>query len=88
VWPSARWWSITAYANDFFLFPDPQHRYSLNGSTARLDAQGRFELHSGPTPPPAPAGPATGAPWLVGDEKRDLAVADAARRTLRCERTR
>jgi hypothetical protein len=49
--PAARWWSITAYAEDFFLFPDPGRRYSLNGSTARLDAEGRFVLVSGPVAP-------------------------------------
>ncbi|MFN0183310.1 MAG: DUF1214 domain-containing protein [Aquabacterium sp.] len=45
--PPARWWSITAYADDFFLFADPQHRYSLAGAQARLDGSGQFVLHTG-----------------------------------------
>lgn len=48
--PPARWWSITAYADDFFLFDHPARRYSLNGGTARLDAAGHFALVTGPAP--------------------------------------
>ncbi|MBI5479211.1 MAG: DUF1214 domain-containing protein [Deltaproteobacteria bacterium] len=59
--PPARWWSITAYAGDFYLFPNPQGRYSLSGATARLDANGRFALVTGPAAPaPPPAAPAAG----------------------------
>lgn len=47
--PSARWWSITAYADDFFLFDAPNQQYSLNGTTAQLDAAGRFVLSTGPS---------------------------------------
>ena len=46
--PPARWWSITAYADDFFLFPNAARRYSLNGGTAKLDGAGRFALRTGP----------------------------------------
>ena len=46
--PQARWWSVTAYASDLFLFDAPNQHYSLNGSTAVLDAQGRFSLTTGP----------------------------------------
>ena len=46
--PQARWWSITAYADDLFLFDAPQGRFSLNGTTARLDGQGSFALTTGP----------------------------------------
>jgi len=46
--PPARWWSITAYADDFFLFPNDARRYSLNGGTAKLDSTGRFALRTGP----------------------------------------
>jgi hypothetical protein len=49
--PAARWWSVTAYADDFFLFEAPQRRYSVNGETARLDARGRFAFHTGPNEP-------------------------------------
>jgi hypothetical protein len=48
--PAARWWSVTAYAEDFFLFPNEARRYSLNGSTAVLDGQGRFSFVSAPEP--------------------------------------
>jgi len=46
--PQARWWSITAYAQDLFLFDAPNGHYSLNGTTAVLDAAGRFSLSTGP----------------------------------------
>lgn len=55
--PPARWWSVTAYAQDLFLFDAPNRQYSLNGSTAQLDAQGRFRLSTGPRPQ-------TGVHWL------------------------
>ncbi|MGQ0710736.1 MAG: DUF1214 domain-containing protein [Rhodoferax sp.] len=61
--PAARWWSITAYADDMFLMDVPNKRYSLNGSTAALDAQGRFAIELGPQPP------ATGLYWLPTDGK-------------------
>jgi hypothetical protein len=65
--PPGRWWSVTAYADDFFLFADPQRRYSLNGATAKLDAQGRFAVVTGPQ---APAGGAE--PWLPTPGDRGL----------------
>lgn len=69
--PDARWWSVTAYAEDFFLFEDDQRRYSVNGSTAVLDAQGRFAFVSGPAAPPASnATPAL--PWLPTPGDRGL----------------
>lgn len=46
--PKARWWSVTAYADDLFLFDAPNQHYSLNGSTAVLNAQGHFSLTTGP----------------------------------------
>lgn len=49
--PPARWWSVTAYAEDFFLFPARQARYSLNAHAAVPDAQGRFTLLSTPEEP-------------------------------------
>ena len=49
VSPQARWWSVTAYAEDLFLFDAPNGHYSLNGSTAQLDAAGAFSLSTGPT---------------------------------------
>lgn len=48
--PKARWWSITAYADDMFLFDAPNKHYSLNGSTAKLNSQGQFSFATGPSP--------------------------------------
>lgn len=50
--PAARWWSVTAYADDYFLFDAPNHQYSLNATTAALDTQGRFALTTGPQESP------------------------------------
>jgi hypothetical protein len=47
--PHARWWSVTAYADDLFLFDAPNRHYSLNGDTAQLNGQGQFEFTTGPT---------------------------------------
>lgn len=54
--PKARWWSITAYAEDIFLFPNEQRRYSLNGDNAALDAQGRFNMVTAPSQPASAPG--------------------------------
>ncbi len=63
--PQARWWSITAYADDMFLFDAPNGHYSLNGSTAKLDAAGAFSLGTGPTEQ-------AGLYWLPTPGKRGL----------------
>ena len=47
VAPKARWWSVTAYADDMFLFDAPNKHYSLNGTNARLDANGHFAFTTG-----------------------------------------
>jgi len=65
--PPARWWSLTAYAEDRLLFADDARRYSINGSTARLDAQGRFSVHTGPQGQAEP-----GAAWLPTPGDRGL----------------
>lgn len=57
--PKARWWSLTAYAQDLYLFDNPQRRYSVNGQTAALDSQGRFAVVTGPVAPSADA-----VPWI------------------------
>jgi len=49
--PPARWWSITAYAADHFLFDHPARRYSISGESTRLDAAGRFRAVVGPVDP-------------------------------------
>ena len=69
--PDARWWSITAYADDFLLFPDSRHRYSLNGDTVRLDGDGQFTLLTGPEPQP---GARAGAAWLPTPGDRGLVL--------------
>lgn len=46
--PAARWWSITAYADDMFLFDVPSGRHSLSGARAQLNPQGEFTLAVGP----------------------------------------
>lgn len=63
--PKARWWSITAYADDIFLFDAPNGHYSLNGSTAKLDAQGRFAFTTGPAEQP-------GTFWMPTPGKRGM----------------
>lgn len=66
--PGARWWSITAYADDFFLFNVPPGRFSVNSSTVQLDGQGRFSLHTGPQ------GPAAEGAWLPTPGDRGLVL--------------
>lgn len=46
--PAARWWSITAYAQDYFLFDNPAKRYSFSSGNLKLDDQGRFSFVSAP----------------------------------------
>lgn len=46
--PQARWWSITAYADDMFLFDVPNGRHSLHGALATPDAAGSFSMTVGP----------------------------------------
>lgn len=46
--PDARWWSITAYAEDLFLFSGAGGHYSVNSSQALADGAGRFSVRSGP----------------------------------------
>ena len=38
----ARWWSITAYAGDFFLIDNPASRYSYNMANVQREPNGRF----------------------------------------------
>lgn len=57
--PQALWWSLTAYADDHFLFPDEQRRYSINSATAVLNEQGKFQAQVGRSPPAS-----ADLPWL------------------------
>ena len=66
--PAARWWSITAYADDLFLFPDPLRRYGVNGASAAHDGAGRFTFVSGPEAPQ----PGVGVPWVPTPGDRGL----------------
>lgn len=65
--PKARWWSITAYADDMFLFDAPNQHYSLNGTTARLDTDGRFVFTTGGQEQP-------GTHWLPTPGRRGLVL--------------
>ena len=49
--PAARWWSVTAYADDIFLFPDAEQRYSVSGENPTLNTVGRFSAVTGPETP-------------------------------------
>lgn len=46
--PAARWWSVTAYDEDFFLFENAARRYSVNVDTAPRDAAGHMVFDVGP----------------------------------------
>jgi hypothetical protein len=63
--PKARWWSVTAYADDMFLFDAPNQHYSLNGTTAKLDDHGHFSFTTG-------AQERTGTFWLPTPGQRGM----------------
>jgi hypothetical protein len=65
--PAARWWSITAYADDMFLFDAPNGHYSLNGDIAKRSAEGSFDFTTGPTEQP-------GSYWLPTPGKRGMVL--------------
>lgn len=48
VAPNTAWWSITAYADDNFLFPVESHRYSISGSSLNVIAGEAFNASVGP----------------------------------------
>lgn len=64
----ADWWSITAYADDNFLIPNPLNRFSYNMGNLQPDADGKFSLVAGPTERPGnwlPTGSGTGFSLLL-----------------------
>ena len=63
--PKARWWSITAYADDMFLFDAPNGHYSLNGDIAKLNSEGVFSFTTGPQEQ-------SGSYWLPTPGKRGM----------------
>lgn len=69
VAPKARWWSVTAYAEDHFLFEDAHGRHSINGGNASVDPEGRFAVVTGPA---APAN--AGVVWLPTPGERGLVL--------------
>lgn len=40
--PPTRWWSITAYAADDYMIPNPAHRYSVSKNSVTRNAAGEF----------------------------------------------
>ena len=65
--PKARWWSVTAYADDMYLFQAPNKHYSLNGTTAQLDTNGHFAFTTGGQEQP-------GTYWLPTPGNRGLVL--------------
>jgi hypothetical protein len=46
---AARWWSITAYADDHFLIPNSANRFSFNMGNLKLGPDGAFKVMAAPT---------------------------------------
>jgi len=46
--PDARWWSITAYAGDDYLIPNPAKRYSISRNSIARSADGSFTARVSP----------------------------------------
>lgn len=65
--PQARWWSITAYAQDMYLIPNAQKRYSISSANA-LDAGGKFSVVT------APSQPVNAVNWIPTPGERGLVL--------------
>jgi len=63
--PPARWWSVTAYGDDYFLLDSAERRYSFNRDTVSLLPDGGFRVVTGPTPRPGDWLPTPGDRGLV-----------------------
>ena len=48
----ARWWSVTAYADDNFLIPNPAQRFSYNMGNLKAGPGGSFRITAAPTEQP------------------------------------
>lgn len=46
--PPARWWSVTAYAADGFLFPNASRRYSVGGENILVSRDDQIHFSVGP----------------------------------------
>ena len=65
--PQARWWSITAYADDMYLIPNAEKRYSISSANVALDG-GKFSLVT------APSQPANAKSWIATPGDRGLVL--------------
>lgn len=65
--PGARWWSITAYDEELYLFPSSTSRYSVSGRGTAAEGAGRLSVTVGPDP-------ASGSDWIetAGDGEMTL----------------
>ncbi len=45
-----RWWSITVYDDEGWLFPNELNRYSYNVDTVKFDTDGKYRIHLSRTP--------------------------------------
>jgi hypothetical protein len=46
---AARWWSVTAYADDHFLIPNAANRFSYNMGNLKFDPDGTFKVIASPS---------------------------------------
>lgn len=65
--PEGRWWSLTAYADDHFLFADDGRRYGVHGRADAASGAAAVNAIS------APVAPEAGAPaWIATPGDRGL----------------
>jgi hypothetical protein len=48
--PDTRWWSVTLYADDNYLIPNPANRYSVSQSNVVRAPGGNFVIRLSPSP--------------------------------------
>ena len=49
---AARWWSVTAYADDHFLIPNAANRFSYNMGNLKFGPDGTFKVTASPSEQP------------------------------------